>query len=299
VRVVSGAWARTLRAGNLPTVWTNVLVGAMVALPLAQPLPPLDALALMLLAGSCAYMGGMALNDVFDLSFDQSVGAPRPLAQGSLKQRTVVLVAVGLLAASFVAALGAACLAGQPVIYTAACAAALVFAIVDYNAMHRRNWALAAVLMACCRVLLVLLTAIALSGEVAGPVWIAAGAIGLWTAGITVLARGERGGEAHVRGWLVLFLAAALCTVPLYMVVAADAFKMLLAGLFILLVCWIPSIYGCRRQGRHTGAVLWSIAGLCVLDMALLESIGRIEAGCIAMACGVLCMFLHRRVLGT
>ena len=299
MRLVSGAWARTVRAGNLPTVWTNVLVGALVALPLTESVPPLGALALMLLTGSCAYMGGMALNDVFDLAFDQSIGAPRPLAEGLLKRRTVLLVAMALLAASFVAALGAACLAEQPAVYTAACAAALVFAIVNYNAMHRRHWALAALLMACCRILLVVLTAIALTGAVTGPLWIAAGAIGLWTAGITVLARGERGGEAHGRGWLVLFVAAALCTIPLYMVVAADAFRMLIAGLLILLVCWIPSIYGCRRQGRHTGAVLWSIAGLCVLDAALLASIGRLEAGCIAVVCGALCMILHRRVLGT
>ena len=297
--MVIGAWATTLRTGNLPTVWTNILMAAIVALPQTEQYPPLGALALILLAGNCAYMGGMALNDVFDMEFDRSTGAQRPLAQGDLRRPAVVLVAVCLLAMCPVAAVFAACSAGQPLAPAGALGAALVFAVVDYNAMHRRNLALAAVLMACCRGLLVLLTAIAVTGSFGPAVWIAAAAVALWTAGITVLARGERGGEAQGQGWVALFIAAALCMIPLYLETDPDSTGPLIGGLLVLLGAWIPTIFRHYAAGRRIPAVLWSLTGLCVLDMAMLLAIGRLDAAGIAMMGAAICLLLQRRMPGT
>ncbi len=62
---ISGVtWPTALRLGrvsNLPTVWTNVLAGAVLS---GAPLAPVRVLALML-GLSTFYIAGMYLNDAF------------------------------------------------------------------------------------------------------------------------------------------------------------------------------------------------------------------------------------------
>ena len=64
-------WTVALRLGrvsNLPTVWTNVLAGTVLAGSIPTPFP----MGLLLLAISLFYVAGMYLNDAFDRQFDAS-----------------------------------------------------------------------------------------------------------------------------------------------------------------------------------------------------------------------------------
>lgn len=66
------------RISNLPTVWTNVLVGVLLtgaALGDAR-------LPLLMLALSLFYVGGMFLNDAFDREFDAQHRPDRPIPSG-------------------------------------------------------------------------------------------------------------------------------------------------------------------------------------------------------------------------
>ena len=77
------AWRAYLllsRISNLPTIWTNVLAGVVVA---GGALPwPLTAL--LIAAISLLYTGGMFLNDAFDRDFDATHIPERPLPAGEI-----------------------------------------------------------------------------------------------------------------------------------------------------------------------------------------------------------------------
>ena len=70
------------RVSNLPTVWTNTLAGCALAGAAVGP----GRLALLAIAFSLLYTGGMYLNDAFDRVWDVSV-------EKNLTLRTSALVA--------------------------------------------------------------------------------------------------------------------------------------------------------------------------------------------------------------
>ncbi|MDP5019718.1 MAG: UbiA family prenyltransferase, partial [Opitutales bacterium] len=92
-------WLILTRGSNLPTVWSNVLAGWLLAHGLrlhppgseyaGQPPDPLGwgGLLLLLLGVSLTYVGGMILNDAFDARWDAERRSTRPIPAG--------LIAVG------------------------------------------------------------------------------------------------------------------------------------------------------------------------------------------------------------
>src|SRR5262245_42903634 len=94
------------RVSNLPTVWTNVLAGAVLA--------GADwhdwRLGPVLLAMSMFYVGGMYLNDYFDRTIDARERPERPIPSGAIRAGAVGAIGLGLLAGGAVmaVAMGAA-----------------------------------------------------------------------------------------------------------------------------------------------------------------------------------------------
>ena len=83
------------RVSNLPTVWTNVLAGAVLSGG-ALHLPLLGGLAL---GGSLLYVGGMFLNDAFDRGVDARMRPERPIPSGRATAAQVFGIGFGLVAA--------------------------------------------------------------------------------------------------------------------------------------------------------------------------------------------------------
>ena len=81
------------RISNLPTVWTNVIAGSVIAGG-ARP----DQLALILSAMTAFYVGGMYLNDFFDRVADARDRPGRPIDAGEITARAVSIIGFGLLA---------------------------------------------------------------------------------------------------------------------------------------------------------------------------------------------------------
>lgn len=289
-------WLKVARVTNVPTVLSNVLLAWATALvPAWHGLP---AAAVTMVAGTCAYCGGMALNDAFDADFDRANGADRPVPLGEVSRKAVLVLALVLLAGSVALFVMGAHLADRPVLPAAAMAAGLVFAVVNYNAMHRRGAAVAALLMGLCRVMLVLTAAVVLAGAISWLVLIAAGAVGCWTGGITLIARGERGGEARALSgpwWLII---GGCMIVPANLLSGGDYGPMAGAAL-IVFIAWVPAVVRRARLDDSAGAVMWAIAGLGVLDMALLMSIGQLEIAALCLVLGVSCLAGARRLPGT
>ena len=83
------------RISNLPTVWSNVLVGTLLAGGLLGDLR----IPALMLALSAFYVGGMFLNDAFDRGFDAKHRPERPIPAGRASAAEVYAWGYGLMAA--------------------------------------------------------------------------------------------------------------------------------------------------------------------------------------------------------
>jgi 4-hydroxybenzoate polyprenyltransferase len=177
------AWLDLARAGNFPSVWSNVLAALVLSSSGGYAWPAAAPWLLAVLAATLAYAGGTTLNDVADLAFDRRHRPERALPAGIVSRPAAAVVGSLQLAAGFavfVLALGA----------SAAWAGALVAVIVGYDWLHKR-WAGSVLLMAACRAFLGL-TVASLPGHAFTPallVW--AGVLSVYIVTVTLLARAE------------------------------------------------------------------------------------------------------------
>lgn len=208
------------RAGNLPSVWSNVLAALVLSTPTLAPTtwegrwPSPDVWLLATVLGTVAYAGGATLNDVFDADVDRRHRPDRAIPSQVVSRRAAAWVgAVMLVTAVLVfSALGASWV----------WAGTMASAIVSYDWLHKR-WAGSVLLMAACRAALGM-TVASLPGQQFTPAllgWVVA--LSTYIAGLSVLARAElrRGvlvqGVAHWVGRLLAMMplidAAALALV--------------------------------------------------------------------------------------
>src|SRR5262249_44798080 len=131
-------------------VWSNCLAGWMLGGGGGyQKLP------LLFAGGTFLYVGGMFLNDAFDVQFDRQFRTERPIPSGVISIGVVCAWGIGWLLA------GMACLFSLG-INSAYVGFALLVSIVIYDWIHKRI-VLAPILMGMCRLLLYLV--VASSGE--------------------------------------------------------------------------------------------------------------------------------------
>ena len=166
------------RVSNLPTVWSNCLAGWL----LGGAGSGWRFMALCL-GATCLYVGGMFLNDAFDLEFDREFRRERPIPSGRITLDEVWRWGFGWLGAGTVILV----LLGQT---TGALTAILLLCIVLYDAIHK-HVGLSPLLMATCRFFLYLVAASAAVRGVTGlAVW-SAFALAAYVVGLSYLARQE------------------------------------------------------------------------------------------------------------
>jgi 4-hydroxybenzoate polyprenyltransferase len=172
-------WLDLARAGNFPSVASNVL--AACAISAIGGISP-SRLAASIVAGLLAYAGGATLNDAADSAFDSRHRPGRPIPSGLLARSTVACIGVMELGAGATLLL---VLGANPL-----CVSSLVTLVALYNLVHKR-WAGSVALIAGCRVALALAVA-------TQPGHAPTAALGFWLlalwgyiGGLSVLARGE------------------------------------------------------------------------------------------------------------
>jgi len=273
------------RVSNLPTVWTNVLAGTVLAGGAGLSAQT----GIVALAMSLFYVGGMFLNDYCDRDVDARERPSRPIPAGEISPRTVAVIASALLAAgiALVAAFGmAAAIAGV----------ALALAIVGYDRFHNHN-PLAPVVMGVCRALVYCAASAAAIGGVSTALGTAAAAILAFTAGLTYAARQESLDQIG-NLWPLLLLA-----VPMIVAVPALAHGMLAALVYAgLAVCVCYAIYLLARRPVPQSvprAVGCLIAGISLVDAALLASAGAVPLALLACAGFAATLLLQRYIPGT
>ena len=280
------------RISNLPTVWSNVLVGALLAGGVLA-----DArLPLLMLALSLFYVGGMFLNDAFDREFDAAHRPERPIPSGLVTAQQVFAIGFGLLAAGLagvaVASRGAD---GLPAWRALAAGAALAALIVLYNAHHKGN-VLSPLIMGLCRVFVVVSAAFSVVTALPAAVVLAALALLCHLIGLTYIAKQEhlgRLGSLWPLGFLALPVLYGLWLAATATVVALPLL------LYVGVLVFALKLLRRRARGDVPRAVVTLIAGMSVLDAVVLAGAGHGLAAVLAVLAFLLTLGLQKWVSGT
>src|SRR6185503_10646253 len=190
------------RISNLPTVWTNVLAGALLTGA------PLDAgmLGVLLVSLSLFYVGGMYLNDAFDRHVDARERPERPIPSGVTSASEVFGIGFGMLGAGLLLLVWLG-LRATPASWTPALSGVLLAAtIVYYDVVHKRD-PLSPLVMGACRVLVYVTAGLAAAGTIGLP--LVGGALVLlsYLIGLTYVAKQETLAE-YRNLWPLAFLFA-------------------------------------------------------------------------------------------
>jgi len=241
------------RVSNLPTVWSNCLAGWLLGGGGSGWM-----FLVVCLGTTCLFLGGMFLNDAFDVEFDRQYRMERPIPSGQITVDEVWRWGFGWLGAGTVILI----LLSKT---TGVLAVLLLVCIVVYDAVHKLV-GFSPVLMAACRFFLYLVAAsTALHGVTGLAIW-SAFALAAYIVGLSFLARQESTGGA-LNAWPCYLLAAPIL---LALAVNAGDFRRSALLLSAILGLWIVH---CLRQaftisdpnvGRAVGGLL---AGIVLVDL--------------------------------
>ena len=284
--MTAGAALRLGRVSNLPTVWTNVLAGVVLA---DGALGPGRGVRLAI-ALSLFYVGGMYLNDAFDHAVDARERPTRPIPSGAVSARTVYLVGAGLLAVGW-ALLGAVSVTRLGPLLGFALGAAIAW----YDWRHKGD-PLAPVWMGVCRALVYAAAAAAATGAVPGPVVVGALLVLAYVVGLTYAARHETLAAVANLWPLAGLLAPAVVTAPAALRDGPTAVMLAAYGVWC---AGAVALLRPRPRADIPGAVVRLIAGISLLDALLIAAHGRPGLALVAAAAVPLTRLLQRWVPGT
>jgi 4-hydroxybenzoate polyprenyltransferase len=240
------------RISNIPTVWTNVLAGSVVAGGNPNP----ASIALIMLAMTAFYVGGMYLNDFFDREIDARDRPGRPIHAGEIRAGAVSSIGFGLLAAGIALMIPFGLAA---MIWGAVLAAVIVL----YDVWHKGN-VLSPIVMGTCRALVYIGTGAALAGSASAATMVGAVALASHVAGITYAAKQESLDKIG-NLWPLALLA-----VPLFVALPAifSGWTVIIAFLLLLAAdAWAIRLLVRRPlPGAVPSAVSTLIAAICLVD---------------------------------
>ena len=271
------------RVSNLPTVWTNTLAGAVLAVGAAGLAP--GPLLLAGLALTLFYIGGMWLNDAFDAEIDARERANRPIPNGEIKRSTVFVVGFALILGGVIIgmALGA--------IWQAVAVAA---AVILYDWLHKRT-GLAPVIMGATRYYSYALAAGAVGLFAGEAMW---GAFGLFAyiIGLTYAAKQEAYDKIEA-AWPLAVLALPVAYA--FWASGGALVPLALAVVLVGIVGFALHRLFRRAPGDVPRAVITLIAGISIYDAVLIAGTGATVLGLVAAAGFVLTLSLQRIAAGT
>lgn len=244
------------RASNLPTVWSNVFVAFILGGGGAWEL-----LIPIMLGAIFFYLGGMYLNDAFDVGFDRQHRQERPIPSGAISERAVWILGIAQLG------IGIICFSViSRVPYSLSIM--LTASIVVYDALHKRV-TFSPVLMSLCR--FVLFIAVASIGEqgITGIALWSAIALSSYIVGLSYVARRESTGGL-VAYWPCLFLAF-----PAILAFLVNAGVYRFSGLILITAFALWTIHCLRNiywlsQPQIGKAVSHLLAGIVIVDLLAL-----------------------------
>jgi hypothetical protein len=280
------------RISNLPTVWTNTLVGVTLAGGAS-----FDArVPLLMVALSLFYIGGMFLNDAFDREFDARTRPDRPIPAGQVTASTVFGSGFGMLGIGVLLLVVVGYAFADGTGWRApASGLLLAAAVVLYDSYHKNN-PLSPLLMGVCRMLVYITAALAISASLPSALVVAALVLLAYLIGLTYTAKRE-----HLNELGSVWPLAALAVPMLYGIVVA-LHSPLVWPFLLLLIGWVLyALWLLRRRGPGDvpRAVVSLIAGIPLVDAVILCGAGAAQLSIVAVAAFLLTLALQRVVPGT
>ena len=278
------------RVSNLPTVWTNCLVGAGLSNNFIFDYR----IFLLLLSMSLLYVSGMFLNDAFDYLIDVKERPCRPIPSGQVPRATVfawgiLLMLFGLLCFFLSLITEEANLGGLGSTISVLSLCAL---IVFYDWQHKEN-PLSPFLMGACRGGVYLTAGLVYVSTLNSELILAALIGFLWVVGITFLAKQET--QKRTQLWPVLFLMAPIVYGMAKISVGESVWLMIL---FLLLTVIVYAVFHFRK-GSCGITIATLIAAISLLDGLLLASNGFELAALLAVCVMLLTLVLQRFIPAT
>lgn len=273
------------RVSNLPTVWSNVLAGTAISHGVIQDWRT----CIVVLAMSLLYVGGMYLNDYFDRAIDARERPQRPIPSGEISAAAVSAAGFGLLGLGVVLMMATGVAAAIAGLF-------LALAIILYDRFHKGN-PVAPVIMGLCRALVYCSAAAAAVATVPVVVAMAGLAMLAYVAGLTYAARQESFDRVGNLWPLLVLIVPLVLALPALREGAASVFIY-----FSLLGCEAYAIYLLAARpmpGAVPRAVGIMIAGISLVDAALLASNGAVGTALVAMIGFPATVLLQRFVPGT
>lgn len=217
------AWFDLARAGNFPSVASNVIAALLLSSTAGPVWPPPGLLLIAIVGGCLVYAGGATFNDVADAGFDARHRPERPIPRGIVTRHG----AAGVAAIEMALGLALLVLAGASPLWASALAATILL----YDWIHKR-WIGSVVLMAGCRVLLAC-TLASLPGHGWSPVFLGwVGVLFAYIVTLSLIARWEyKSKDAARAASLGRAVGRLLAFIPLI-----DAIAVLLIG------AWLPAL---------------------------------------------------------
>jgi hypothetical protein len=258
------------RMSNLPTVWTNVMAGSVIAGGAAP-----NQLVLTMAAMTAFYVGGMYLNDFFDRAADARDRPGRPIDLGEIHPGSVCAIGFGLLAAGVVFMVPSGLAATL-------CGVLLAATVVLYDVWHKGN-PLSPLVMGLCRALVYIGACVAATGSASTAALIGAFALACHVAGLTYAAKQESLNRIGSL-WPLLMLA-----VPLVLALPALTGWLVAVCLVLLLAADSFAVRLLVRKpvpGAVPLAVSGLIAAICLVD-AIAIAIASAGGGVVVV---ILCM---------
>ena len=246
------AWLVISRPAGLPTVWSNVLVAWLLGGGGSA-----SRLIGLLWGASLVYLGGVLLNDYFDIEYDRHRQPARPLPSGRLQPRLVRRIGAGGLILGTVLLMWAGT---APVLTLFLLGAALL-----YNALHTAT-KLSPVIMGSCRLLLYLVSASAATDGVTGFVLWSAIALAMYVGGLTYIAHTEL--ARRPAAWWPLPLLGT--PVLLALIANRGEYRDPAVRLSLVLALWVvPCLRHALREGGANRQLTVSglAAGIVLVDL--------------------------------
>jgi 4-hydroxybenzoate polyprenyltransferase len=284
-------WLLLGRVSNVPTVWSNVLVGIALASDAAGGVSAAHALGLCV-ALSLLYVGGMYLNDAFDRDFDAQHRPERPIPSGAVSAHAVLALGFGMLAAGSALAGAIGWMRGEGA--SAAIRAVLLAGlIVIYDLWHKGN-PLSPLLMGLCRVLVYATAGVAIARGAESKLVLPGIALLGYLIGLTYIAKHETGGGV-VRLWPLL---ALLLPIGYGLSLPGALAKLLACVLALYGALTLPLVLSASRRNVPR-AVAQLIAGISLLDAMVIAGSAAPQWAGFALCAFALTRVLQRVVPGT
>ncbi len=281
------SWLVLGRVSNLSTVWSNTLCAWILGGG-----NDLRTLGFLLAGMSLLYVGGMYLNDFYDVDFDTQFRPVRPIPAGKVKRVSVLIATV------VVFALGSLCVLlshKDALLY----GFILIGLIVLYTIIHKQTIAGVPV-MAACRTLIYLAVGAASPTGITPTIWGAGMIMFFYVLGITALARNESN-SLKVSAAGSAFLICPLIGV---IYVAGPPYHPAFPIYLLILALWMARTFSKARAGgqliigKTIGPLL---AGICLMDLAILSSMHLVALPILGTILGffVIAMIAQKRIPAT